>query len=228
MMWLTGTAWLLVVLALVLGGVAIALAVWPGSRRDSDATDRAHEVLRQRLAAGEIDEHEHRERAQVLGPPRTRRSATGRWLPVALVAVVVLVLAALVAAGPGMAGSGWWGPMGGHMGGHMGQRSTDGSAPAAVPDATEFTVEAGEMWFDPATIEVVAGDAFNLTVENRGEVFHDLTIDALDLQIDVDAGESTTAGLEIAEAGEYEFYCSVPGHRSAGMQGTLTVVEASN
>ena len=231
MMGFAGTAWLLVVLALVLGGVAIALAVWAGSRRDSDASDRAHDILRQRLATGEIDEAEYRERAQAIGPPRAPRSATGRWLPaavVALVAVVVLVLAAVVASGSGMAGGGWWGPMGGHMDGHMGQRSADGSAPAAIPDAADVTVEAGEMWFEPPTFEVVAGEAFNLTVDNRGEVFHDLTIDALDLQIDVDAGQSTTAGLEITTTGEYEFYCSVPGHRSAGMQGTVTVVEASN
>lgn len=225
MMGFGGTVWLLIVLALVLGVVAVALAVWPGSRRDSHESDRAHHILRQRLATGEIDEHEYQERLQTLGPRRTPRSTTARWLPVALIAVAVLVLAGVTGTGFGTSG-GWWAPMDGHMmDGHMNQRSTDGSAPAAVADAAEVTVDAGEMWFDPEIVEVVAGEPFNLTVDNRGDVFHDLTINALDLQIDVDAGESATAGLEVSDAGEYEFYCSVPGHRSAGMEGTLTVVE---
>jgi hypothetical protein len=44
------------------------------------------------------------------------------------------------------------------------------------------------------------------------------------LQIDFDSGQSATAGLEIGEPGEYVYSCSVPGHASAGMHGTLTVI----
>jgi plastocyanin len=35
-------------------------------------------------------------------------------------------------------------------------------------------------------------------------------------------GESKTLTLTL-KAGTYKFYCSVPGHRAAGMEGTLVV-----
>lgn len=39
------------------------------------------------------------------------------------------------------------------------------------------------------------------------------------------AGEAVTAAFTPTEPGTYEFYCSVPGHREAGMVGTLIVSE---
>lgn len=197
---------------------------------------RAHAILDQRLAAGEIDHDEYRERLQVLDPPRVSRPSTRRWLPVVLLGVAALALVGLLLVMPGMAGGDGPGPMGGdmngmmtdHMDGMMGQRSNGGTAPAAISGATELTVEAGDLWFAPDRIDVVAGEPTNSTLDNGGESFHDLTIDELDLQIDAEAGQRTTAGLQIDEPGTYEFYCSVPGHASAGMRGTLTVVEGDD
>jgi plastocyanin/uncharacterized membrane protein len=216
-----GTGWFILVLVLVLVGVAVALAVGQGT--GSQEQGRAHDLLRQRLAAGEIDPDEYHQRAELLGPDRAERSSLRRWLPALLAIVAALLLLGLLLAGTGRPG-GWWGPMGGHMDGMWGPRTSQGVAPDAVDNADEITVEATEMAFDPASIEVTAGEPVNLTVTNTGQAFHDLTIDELDLQIDVDSGQIATAGLEIGEPGEYVYYCSVPGHASAGMQGTLTVI----
>ena len=54
-------------------------------------------------------------------------------------------------------------------------------------------------------------------------MLHDFTIDEFDAHVAADRGETEEGGVTVDEAGTYTFYCSVPGHRSAGMEGTLTV-----
>lgn len=43
------------------------------------------------------------------------------------------------------------------------------------------------------------------------------------LHIAAAAGESVDLKFTATEAGSYTFYCTVPGHREAGMEGKLTV-----
>jgi uncharacterized cupredoxin-like copper-binding protein len=228
----SGAGWLLLLLLIVLIGAVVGVV--SSATGDRDAGDRARQLLRERLATGDIDEQQYRERSELLGSATRSGPSTRTWLPIMLVALAVLVLLLLLVSGMGMRGGGWSGPMdrhmgwssSNHMGGMMGQRSATGQAPEALPDARQVTVAAGEMWFDPDTIEATAGEPVNLTVVNGGDVFHDLTIDELDLQIDVDPGQRATAGLEIDDPGEYDYYCSVPGHAGAGMRGTLTVTSS--
>jgi plastocyanin len=76
-------------------------------------------------------------------------------------------------------------------------------------DQTELTAAAGEV-----TIELMneSGIPHNVEVEGNGveEVSETIT-------------EGSTSLTMTLEAGEYEFYCAVPGHREGGMEGTLTV-----
>ena len=61
---------------------------------------------------------------------------------------------------------------------------------------------------------------------NSSPVPHDVTIEGsggetlAQTETFAEGSESTTANLK---PGTYTFYCSVPGHREAGMEGTLTV-----
>jgi putative membrane protein len=223
-----GAIWLIVLLAvLVAAVVAVVLAVGSDGGRAPDE-DRAETILRERLAAGEIDEREYRERRDVLAGSRGHRTGGGDRRPtIIIVAAAVVIVAAILVAVATFGGWGW--PMGDHPRGPMqhmtDQRTPAGTVPDPIPGAPEITVEGGEMWFEPATVEVTAGEPLNLTFENRGEVFHDLTIDELDLVIEAEPGERGTAGLEIAEPGDYDFYCSVAGHESGGMRGRLTVTD---
>ena len=70
---------------------------------------------------------------------------------------------------------------------------------------------------------MAAGD-FNVTLESVDQ-FHDFEIEDVDGLVEASAGESETGGFTIDEAGDYTFFCSVPGHRAGGMEGTLTVTE---
>lgn len=94
-------------------------------------------------------------------------------------------------------------------------------ASAGPPSGTEIAVSATEFAFDPGSIEVSAGAAATVTLTNKGTVEHDITVDALSVKIYATPGQ-TVSGTVTAAAGSYEFYCSIPGHKQAGMVGTLT------
>jgi uncharacterized cupredoxin-like copper-binding protein len=51
---------------------------------------------------------------------------------------------------------------------------------------------------------------------------HNFSIGGLDIDVDIKPGASEETVIN-APAGEYEDYCNVPGHKEAGMVGTLIV-----
>jgi uncharacterized cupredoxin-like copper-binding protein len=96
---------------------------------------------------------------------------------------------------------------------------------------------------------VNAGDVLEVAIQNVEPVLHDFTIDKIgadvhvsylggtgehahmeEAQVDADVHFALTeAGSGVVhvrafEPGDYAFYCTVPGHREAGMEGTLTVL----
>lgn len=91
--------------------------------------------------------------------------------------------------------------------------ASGGSAAAPVPvSLTEFSIT------DP--LEVAPGG--QLAVTNDGAQVHNLVIEGDGQTADLGSGQSETLTIDLAE-GEYTVYCSIAGHRDAGMEGTLTV-----
>ena len=107
------------------------------------------------------------------------------------------------------------------MGGHMGGDASAGAA--AIPGATEVTITAADLSFSPSEIRLPAGREMNLTLINRGQVLHDLTIPGLGAHVVAQPGESRTTGLRNLAPGRYAGFCSVPGHVQAGMRVTVVV-----
>ena len=95
--------------------------------------------------------------------------------------------------------------------------------PPVTPAAVEMTVEAGDLWFRPSEIELSASGTTTLTLVDSGFITHNLTVDELDLLIVASPRASGSVEIIDPPPGTYEFYCSLPGHREAGMYGTLIV-----
>jgi cytochrome c oxidase subunit 2 len=90
--------------------------------------------------------------------------------------------------------------------------------------AREIDVSASSFAFDPDEIEVKAGEDVAIVLTST-DILHDFTIDELDAHVAADAGETAAGGLRADGPGSYTFYCTVSGHREAGMEGTLVVEE---
>lgn len=88
----------------------------------------------------------------------------------------------------------------------------------------QIAAEAGALAYDKTSLEAAAG---NVTIEftNPSGLTHDVTLDGPGVEdegTDIIRSGSTSVTLDL-QAGEYTFYCSVDGHRAAGMEGKLVV-----
>lgn len=100
-----------------------------------------------------------------------------------------------------------------------------GDKPASSAQAVEVTAT-DSMRFEPATITVKSDTPVRLTLKNSGTLVHDWAVDNLDgkkVSVEAAGGQSATTDFTPSRPGSYEFYCSQPGHREAGMKGMLVV-----
>jgi uncharacterized cupredoxin-like copper-binding protein len=82
----------------------------------------------------------------------------------------------------------------------------------------------GELRFDRQSLDARAGQ-ITLVMDNPSSVPHNISIEGRGVDQEGDTvgeGGRSTVRAKL-RPGDYNFYCSVPGHRQAGMQGTLTV-----
>jgi plastocyanin len=77
--------------------------------------------------------------------------------------------------------------------------------------------------YDQAELRVRAGELIALRLDNPHGILHSLDIDELNVHVPMPPGQSAIALFQPAEPGVYTFYCDIPGHREAGMVGTLIV-----
>lgn len=112
---------------------------------------------------------------------------------------------------------------------------------------TEIIVEATDFAYSPLSITIPAGQPITLALRNAGKVEHDFVIDKInvtdvqasdsgpaehhqmghepeyDLHFFAQAGETASLQFTAMEPGTYEIFCSIQGHKEAGMIGKLIV-----
>jgi uncharacterized cupredoxin-like copper-binding protein len=96
---------------------------------------------------------------------------------------------------------------------------TTTAAPAAQ------TVDATETEFKIALASPVHAGKVTFDVKNDGNIPHDLVVEGNGVEAKtplLDGGQSKTLEVDL-KPGTYDVYCSVPGHKQAGMDLKLTV-----
>jgi uncharacterized cupredoxin-like copper-binding protein len=130
----------------------------------------------------------------------------------------LLLLSALTLAGLGAACGG-----GGDDDSKDAAPSDTKAAGQATAGGSTISVTAKEFSFEPKEIKLEAGKAATIALKNTGAVEHDITIDSPAFKLLAVPTKTGEAELTIPTAGSYTYYCSVPGHRQAGMEGPVTV-----
>jgi uncharacterized cupredoxin-like copper-binding protein/mono/diheme cytochrome c family protein len=95
-----------------------------------------------------------------------------------------------------------------------------GAEAGDVATSDQFTVESYDISFEPKELAVPSDTEVTILLPNLGVTIHNFSIDALDIDVDIAPGETKEVTFTAPE-GEYEYYCNVPGHKEAGMVGTL-------
>ena len=103
--------------------------------------------------------------------------------------------------------------------------STPATTGGGAAGATTLALQAdptGQLKFVESKLTAKAGE-ITIKLTNASAVPHDVAVDgASGVSDQVQDGGSAELTVNLP-AGTYQYYCTVPGHRQAGMVGTLTV-----
>lgn len=92
-------------------------------------------------------------------------------------------------------------------------------------ESQEITIAGTEFALSPSLINVRVGPV-KITFKNEGNIGHNFVIEGLGVATKIlEKGQSETIEFVATSAGSYQFFCSMSGHRTAGMEGVLVVTK---
>lgn len=100
--------------------------------------------------------------------------------------------------------------------------------PSSARQPPTFELDAADVFFAPADLTIPANEDVRLIVVNTGRIPHSFTIGPSNdgrapdpgVSIDIAPGEREEMTVNVPP-GQYPFWCLVPGHKQAGMVGSL-------
>ena len=95
------------------------------------------------------------------------------------------------------------------------------AAPRGGGQRLALRADPTELRFDKSELAARAGRV-TIVMTNPSQIGHNVSLEGDGHGATVGNGGTSTVSAEL-KAGRYTYYCSVPGHRAAGMHGTLTV-----
>jgi len=118
----------------------------------------------------------------------------------------------------------------------------DAKKPARVIAITMREAD-GKMEFVPNRIDIRKGEQVRFKIRNNGELDHEVVVGTLEMNLkhaeemkknpDMEHDDPNAKRLQpkktgeivwaFTKAGEFDFSCLIPGHREAGMTGTIVV-----
>jgi nitrite reductase (NO-forming) len=93
---------------------------------------------------------------------------------------------------------------------------------ADPPSGADAAVVADDLFYEPDRLEVRAGEPTLLHLRNEGGIVHDLVVDGWESG-HVRPGEAITVTVPALESPTVA-WCSLPGHRDAGMELEVVVL----
>ena len=132
---------------------------------------------------------------------------------------VVLIMVGVVGCGAGGGGAGGGGG------------AEDAQAPSGAKESVVKTIEGKETEFalKPAEITLEKPGTYLFKAVNSGGTVHALEVEGQGIEEEteeIQPGQSAELKVKL-EAGTYELYCPVDGHKEEGMEGKVIVKEGS-
>ncbi len=91
-------------------------------------------------------------------------------------------------------------------------------------ESVKVEVSATEFAFSPFEIRGKLGQEIEIIFKNDGKMAHDLVFEDGGYKTKLlQQGQTETLRVKFGKEGFYTFYCSVAGHRQAGMEGVLII-----